>query len=443
VSLWSRIGAGFVGLAERAGWLSPFTHSADPDSERRDYFQRGGYYGSQADGAMQVTALAACVRLVSGSTAKLPFPVYRRIGEEGRERDREHPVDGLLNRRPNRWQTAFEFRRMLTAHAAMHGNGIALKRREGARVVELIPWHPSQVSVYQESEGAPPVYELQRKGGGRTRHPAADIFHLRDLTLDGLRGLSRVEQAQQGLSLTMAAESFGLSYFANGAEVSLAITADGLTEQQAKAVEKAVEDRHQGARRAHKPMVLAARGAQIKSLAASNKDSQMLELRSFQVEDIARLYGVPPHMIGLTEKQTSYGTGVEHMAQGFLQFSLLDWLVMWETAAARDLFDDVADTGYFAEHNVDGLLRADFKTRMDGYRTGIECGVLLRNEARRLENRPPYEGGDRPLYPANMAVEGAPVAAADLEEQARRAAEFKWRLAFRRADRALREREAA
>jgi HK97 family phage portal protein len=144
----------------------------------------------------------------------------------------------------------------------------------------------------------------------------------------------------------------------------------------------------------------------------TNRDSQFIELRSFQVEDIARLYGVPPHLIGLTEKQTSWGTGVEQMAIGFLEFNLLDWLVMWETAVKRDLLSGELDTNAFVEHLVDGLLRADQKTRMDSYAAGIQNGILSRNEARKKENLPPYTGGDKFLYPSNMSINGEPPLAA-------------------------------
>jgi len=444
MTLLARLAAAFSAL--RAGWMTPFTHSTDPDEPSQRQFLLG-YGFDSAETAMQVSALSACVRLISGSTAKLPFPAYRRVGEEGRKRDRDHPVDRLLNHRPNRWQTAFEFRRMLTAHVALHGNGVALKKRVGAEITDLVPWNPSQVTMRQEETGQPPTYELRDKNGKGRVYPASDILHLRDLTLDGVIGLSRIEQARQGIALSMAAEQFGTSYFANGAEIGLAITADKFTPAQIKELGESIDQRHGGPRKAHKPLIVGGTGTKIQQLASSNKDSQMLELRSFQVEDIARLYGVPAHLIGLTEKQTSYGTGVEHMALGFLQFSLLDWLVMWETAVARDLLVETVDRNIFVEHMVDGLLRADFQTRMNGYAQAITNGVLNPNEARKKENLPPYEGGDEFWRPSNMSKATDPTVT-PAEERGPRTLpsarpEHVWRSGFKKALRIVGEREVA
>jgi HK97 family phage portal protein len=364
----------------------------------------GSYDGPEA--ALQVSALSACVRLISGNVAKLPFHVFRMVGDE-RERDRKHPLDRLLNQRPNGWQTAHEFRRMLTAHVALYGNAYAVKVMSGATIDELIPIHPSKVKVVKEDPFLPPMYDVQVSAGVTRRYLASDMLHLRDLSLDGIVGMSRIQQARQGVTLAVAAESYATSYFLNGAEPGIVLeTEKQLTPDQRNDVRRGYIESHQGPGRAHLPVV-AEGGMKVKPIGTSNKDSQFLELRSFQVEDIARLYGVPPHLIGLTEKQTSWGTGIEQMAIGFLQFNLLDWLVMWETAIRRDCLSAPSDRDVFVEHLVDGLLRGDLKTRMDSYALGIQNGILNRNEARKKENLPPYEGGEKFLYPANMAVNGA------------------------------------
>lgn len=365
-------------------------------------FRRGLPLGwIDAERAMQVSAVSACVRLISGTVAKLPLPTYVRMGEEDRQRDRGHPLDRLLNVQANPWQTAFEFRRMLTAHVGLRGNGYALKRREGARVVALIPLHPDYVRVEQEAYDEPPTYLFRPPNtGGERRYPASEVVHLRDLTLDGIRGLSRIEQAAQGIQLSLAAETFGTAFFMNGAEPGVGITFEkSLNPKQRQDLVDSWKAAHSGPDKAHAPFVLEG-GAKLETLSVSNRDSQYLQLRSFQVEDIARLYGVPPHLIGLTEKQTSWGTGVENMALGFLEFHLLDWLVMWETAAQRDLLAE--EPSRFVEHVVEGLLRADFKTRMEGYQLAITNGIYSPNECRRLENRPPREGGDEYWRPSNM-----------------------------------------
>jgi HK97 family phage portal protein len=401
----------------------------------------GNYYGG-GEAAMKVTALSACVRLISGNVAKLPFHVFRMSGED-RKRDRRHPVDRLLNQSPNSWQTSHEFRRMLTAHVALYGNGYALKRMSGAVVEELIPLHPSQVKVIKADPFLPPIYDVQLAPGEMRRYPASDILHLRDLSLDGVVGLSRIEQARQSMMLAKAAETFATAHFMNGAEPGIAILTDkNLSDPQKKSLMESLREGHGGPNNANKPLLLEG-GLKLDRSTATNKDSQLLELRSFQVEDIARLYGVPPHMIGLTEKQTSWGTGVEQMSIGFLEFNLLDWLVMWETAVKRDLLSGPMDVNTFAEHLVDSLLRADLKTRMDSYALGIQNGVLSRNEARKKENLPPYEGGDDYLYPSNMTVEGE--APTGQEGPARFPVDDPskaWRKAALVAKRAIRERKA-
>lgn len=402
-------------------------------------------YGAGA--AMQVSALSACVRLISGNVAKLPFQVFRLSGDD-RVRERDHPVSILLNQKPNGWQTAHEFRRQMTAQVALYGNAVALKRMVGARIAELIPWEMDRVTIRREDDYSAPIYEL-RDSAGKTRvYRAADVLHLRDLTLDGVVGLSRIQQARQGLILAVAAETYATSYLMNGAEAGVVLKTDKvLNADQRHALREGWIQGHQGPSRAHAPAVLEG-GLDIKSTGATNKDSQLLELRSFQVEDIARIYGVPPHLIGLTEKQTSWGTGVEQMAIGFLQFNLLDWLVMWESAARRDLFDDEVDADVFAEHLVEGLLRADFKTRMDAYAIAVTNGILSRNEVRQKENLPAYEGGDDYLYPSNMTVNGeAPEPVDQLSDGPTEfpadRPEVAWRKSLRTALRAVRNRESA
>lgn len=399
----TKIASAYLQKVNKASDFGVAFRSGDPLPSGSSF--AGGIYG--ADSALKVSALSACVRLISGTVAKLPAHVFRLNGDD-RKRERRHPLDQILNVRPNAWQTPFEFRRMMTAHVAMHGNGIAKKIKSPTGQIEaLVPFQAGTVSVIQEDPDAPPIYTVSTRGSVR-RYPASEIFHLRDLTLDGVVGLSRIKQAQQGIALSMAAETYGTSYFMNGSEPGTVLETDkNLTDAQRKQLIDSFRARHGGAGNAHAPMI-AEGGLKVKPLSSSNKDSQFLELRSFQVEDIARLYGVPAHLIGLSEKQTSWGTGVEQMSLGFLVFHLLDWLVMWETALKRDCLDEATESSMFVEHLVEGLLRADLKTRMDAYAVAITNGILSRNEVRKLENREAYDGGDKYLYPSNMMVNGQP-----------------------------------
>jgi HK97 family phage portal protein len=244
----------------------------------------------------------------------------------------------------------------------------------------------------------------------------------------------------------MAAETFATSFLTNGADAGVALEIDkALTKPQREALIEAWKQAHQGPDRANIPTVLEG-GMKLNRPTGTNKDAQLLELRSFQVEDIARLYGVPPHLIGLTEKQTSWGAGVEQMGLGFLTFHLVDWLVLWEAAIKRDLLDQPSDRDVYAEHLVDGLLRADFKTRMDGYGAAIANGILSRNEVRRKENLAPYAEGDRFLYPTNLAVAGADRSAADGEDAPTMPADrpaSAWRKHLFKVERSIRGRSVA
>lgn len=395
--------------------------------------------------AMQVSALSACVRLISGNVAKLPFHVFKLDGED-RVRDRSHPVEELMNRAPNRWQTAHEFRRQMTAQVCLYGNAVALKRYQGSKVVELIPWNMDRVTIKREDDFSEPVYELRDAAGNTRSYPASEVLHLRDLTLDGTVGLSRIQQARQGLTLSMAAETYATSYLMNGAEAGVTIETDKqLTEAQRKALVESWIQSHQGPTRAHSPAVLEG-GLKVKSTGSTNKDSQLLELRAFQVEDICRMFGVPPFLIGQTEKTTSWGTGVEQTMIGFLQFNLLDWVVMWNTAIKRDLLNSATDQNTYGEHILESLLQADIKTRMDAYAIAITNGILSRNEVRQKENLPAYDGGEEYLYPANMTVNGEetePAAPADTPTDfpADRP-EVAWRKSLRTALRAVGSRES-
>jgi len=399
-----------------------------------------GTSGWNAAGAsMQVSAVSASVRLISGTVAKLPLAVFQMNGEE-RTRNRKHWLETLL-KRPNAWQTGFEFRRQLTAHATLYGNGYALIRREMGRIVALIPFEdPTKMKVDRDDFEQPPTYYYSDKSGVRT-YTREEILHLRDLSFDGVAGLSRLDEAARSVGLALSAEQFATSFFENGAEPGIGVSFQrNLTPEQRKDFVEAWKESHQGPNRAHAPFVMEG-GAALTQLGATNKDSQMLELRSFQIEDIAsRRFGAPAHLVGQTEKQTSWGTGVEQMALGFLKFHLLDWLEMWETSVKRDLLDQPFESGTFVEHNVDGLLRGDFKTRMEGYQVAIQNGILSPDEVRKKENMPPRADGlgGKFWMPSNMTVAGqSPAAPSEPQPMPGLRPRNAWRTKTRAAIRAI------
>ena len=361
-----------------------------------------------ADNAMQISTLGACVRLISGTVAKLPLPIYRRLSGGGRERATGHPTYDLLNSRPNAWQTAFEFRRLMTAHVCLRGNAYA-EIVPGARgfADQLVPWHPDCVQVEQQNDGRL-LYHVTRPRTGRDTYDQDRVLHLRDLSQDGVLGMSRVQQARQGLGLTLAAEVYAAAYFGSGAEPAIALMTEGkLDKDQRERVIQSWKAHRGGPIRGHNPFV-GEGGLKIEKLQMTNRESQMLELRGFQVGDISRVYQVPNVLVGDITKNTTWGTGLEQIVLGWLSFGLMDWLVMWESSIQRDLI--LAPQTFYAEHLVEGLLRVDFKTRMEGYAQGIDHGIYSPDEVREKENmnaRPDGMGGVY-LRPANMVPAGTP-----------------------------------
>lgn len=348
-----------------------------------------GLYGDP-ERAMDDAGISGIVRLISGTTAKPPLLAYRLSGDD-RERVRGHWVEELF-KRPNSWMTGWELRRMLTAHIILHGDGYAWKRMSGVRTTELIPWHPSKVRVVQDDPYEPPVYELTGKTGRRIV-PATEMFHLRDLTLNGVNGSSRILEDRQGILLSAAARVFGTSYFMNGSEHGVAIEFDRqLTPEQRTQVKDAWNESHQGPYRAHAAAVMEY-GGKVKPTSATNQQSQFLELRSFQVEDSARRSQVPAHLIGLMEKQSSWGTGVEQNTIGFLTFSVADYWKAWQTTIQRDIIPE-NERDIFVEHLIADLLSTDLKTQMESYALAIQNTILSPNEVRKKMNLPPREGGD-------------------------------------------------
>lgn len=364
------------------------------------------------DSAMQISAVSACVRLISGVSARMPAPTFRRLAGEGRgrERDDAHPVFRRLNRKPNRWQSPFEFRRQMMANVCLYGNAYAQKvSGVDGPISELIPWHPRAVRPEQRPDGSI-VYHLTQRTGGTRAFSQDQVWHWRDLSLDGVKGISRIEQARLGLSITRAADVYAAAFFENGAESGVGFTAEKSVDDAARTrILASWRSAHQGPGKAFTPFV-AEGGLTLMNMASNNKDAQLIELRSFQVVDVGRWYGVPPNLLYEMTKQTTWGTGIEETNTAFLTLGLLDWLAIVESSASTQLYADDERDEYFTEHNVDALLRGNFKARMDGYAIAIDRGIYCPDEVRAMENknpRPDGRGGEY-RYQANTIPASEP-----------------------------------
>lgn len=358
--------------------------------------------------AMRSAAVLACVRVLAETVAGLPFIVYRR-NKTGRERDTSLPIFNLLSSKPNRFQTAFEFREMLMAHCLLRGNGYAQKVYDGAgRLVELVPLNPTRVEPSLTSDGSL-VYKLKTDNFGERILPGEDIFHLKGLATDGILGVSPITYAREAVGLSIAAEEFGGRVFSNDAKPGGILEHPGkLSDEAHKRIKDSWQDAHAGLKNAHKVAVLE-EGMKWQRIGISASDTQFIESRKFQIEEIARIFRVPPHLIGHLERATF--ANIEHQSLEFVQHTLLPWLRRWEQAIASRLMTEGESSTHYCEFLVDGLLRGDIQSRYSAYAVGRQWGWLSADDVRRLENMEPLpeDTGKDYLVPLNMIPAGTTV----------------------------------
>lgn len=369
--------------ALRSGSLSASGQSVTPDS------------------AMRVAAVYACVRIISGAVATLPLDIKRRVDARTREDASDASLWQVLRRRPNRWQKPAVFRRMMQAHVLLRGNAYAAIVWSRGEVRELIPLHPDRVEVRQLDDMSL-EYIWTRKDGRRIKFEQRDILHLLGLTLDGIKGVTPIAYARETIGLSLSMEQHGSNVFRNGAQVSGILRTDTkLNPESIKNIQQSLEAYRADGDRAAKIMVLES-GLDYKAMAMTQEDAQWLEGRKFSRSDVAMFFGVPPHMIGDTEKSTSWGSGIEQQSQGFVTYTLEDHLTMWEEAVTADCIADM-NSNLYARFNRAALVRGDLKARWDAHVKALQWGVFSPNEIRALEDQNPREGGDSYYDPPNTA----------------------------------------
>lgn len=349
----------------------------------------------------RVIAVHAAIRVLAESIAQLPLVVYRRSGLN-RERATDHPLYWLLHNQPNEFQTSFEWRELMVVHLCTRGNHYSfINRVNGGKIAELLPLSPDVVEPkWKDKNHAEIIYEVDLGNGKKEQLGRDKIFHLKWASMNGLKGLSPIAEAREAIGLSMSAENHGAQMFGNGATPGGVLEYPGKLEPEAREnIAKSWQDLH-GGNNKFRTAVLE-EGMAFKPTSISNKDAQYIEARKFQITEIARLFRLPPHMIGDLEKSTF--SNIEAQALEFVKYTLTPWLVKIEQAVVRDLVAESERDKIFAEFLVDGLLRGEFATRMAGYQTAIMNGIMSRNEVRQLENKNPYEGGDNFLIPVNLA----------------------------------------
>ncbi|WP_332717360.1 phage portal protein [Pelagibacterium mangrovi] len=347
----------------------------------------------------------ACVNLIAGTIGALPLMVYRTDEDGGRTVARDHSLYRLLHDSPNVHQTALDFLEFVSACIELQGNGLARKTRNAQRqVVALTPVAWDIVSVKRQTSGR--LRYSWTENGQRFDLDQDDVLHVRGFGGGPLGGLSTLTYGRQTFGLAKAIERASGGTFANGMRPSVIIAyKEFLTQEQRDLVEGRLEEKYLGAVNAGRPFI-AEGGMTVTPLSMKPEDAQMLQSRAFSVEEVCRFFGVPPHMVGHTEKATSWGTGLEQQTLGFQKFTLRRRLARIEQAMRKQLLtaEDRA-AGVTIEFSLEGLLRGDSKARAEFYRGMSQIGAMTINEIRQLENLPPVEGGDVP----RMQMQNVPI----------------------------------
>ena len=354
--------------------------------------------------ALSLSAVWACVNLLSGTIASLPLMVYREAGGK-RVVAYDHPLFYLLHDSPNADQTSLDFWDFVAATIELRGNGYSeIARKDGRPTSLAVPLPPEFVTVKRLSSGAL-EYTVDQDGKKRTV-PQSGMLHIRGFGGNPLGGLSTLTFARRAFASAMTVENASRSTFGNGIRTNGAfISEHPLTKEQMNEVDETLNEKYAGAMNAGRPLILN-HGMKYQAISMNPEDAQMLESRAYSVEEICRYFGVPPFMIGATTKVTTWGTGLEQMILGFQKFTLRRRLKRIETALEKQLLtgDDRA-RGVTIEFNLDGLLRGDSASRAASYASGIQNGYYTINEVRAWENLPPVEGGDE----ARVQAQNTPI----------------------------------
>jgi HK97 family phage portal protein len=353
------------------------------------------------ESALGSIAVLACVRLISYSQGSIPLHVYDGSGAAP-ERVKDHWLQDLLDQ-PNSEMSGTDFRTAMSAGMETRGNAYAKKViRSDGTVAALWPFNPGAIEVRRKPNGD--LYYADTSKSAKEYDPK-EIFHLRGFSLDGVNGLSFIAQCRQGVGLALATEEYGARFFGQGAKPSVVLESVAKsTPEQRKQILDSWREHYGGMDNAHS-VALAEGGLKVHVVSIPPEDAQFIESRGLNDEQMARLFGVPPHMIGLVSKSTSWGTGIEQMSIAYVVYTLTPRLKFWEESVSRSLLTEKdRKRGIYARHEVKGLLRGDIKSRYEAYGMALRDGWINRNEVRGWEELPPIPGGGGQIFTINSAV---------------------------------------
>ncbi len=349
--------------------------------------------------AMQAATVNTCVRILSESVAMLPFEVFRKLSNGGREKAREHHLYDVLRYKPNSWQTSYEYIEYQVRSLLLRGNGYSKKNVVGRELRELLPIHPDNMEPKQNRNYS--IEYKATKDGVSDVYKAESVFHIRDATENGYLGISRVQQAARAINIYIEAEKTGQKILQNGLATQGVIESEKVwTPEQKREFAKSFHGQYGGPENAGLTPLFEG-GLKYKTINMTMEDAQFLETRRFQKSDIFGLFRVPPHIAQDYEKTTSWGTGIEQVSLQFVIFSLLPILRRIETSAEVNLLNKRERDEFEIKFNLNSLLRGDLKARADFYYKGLMMGWFSINDVRRLENMNPVIGGDTHRAPIN------------------------------------------
>lgn len=363
-------GAGGRVLAYNGG-----SHFRDFDDPALGAFLRGGTgtasgINVSVEVAMRNSAVFRSVSLLSSSIAMLPLHLYRAGSE--RQKASDHPLFKVLYRRANTWQTAYEFRSLMQSWALLHGDAVAFKIMRGRDVIGLAPIDPSRLTISQNDDWTM-RYEYQPPKGARRVFGAPEVFHLRGFSLDGIRGRSLVRQAAEAIGLALQTEQAAARLFSKGMLVGGALKMPEHRKLSPEAYDRLIASmaEREGAENAHR-WILLEEGLDAEQFQATAENAQHIEQRKFQIEEIARVFGVPRPLLMVDD--TSWGSGIDVLGQLFVRYGLNPWFTAWEESIQRDLLRDDEQDKFYAKFNAGALLRGSMKDQADFFAKALGSG---------------------------------------------------------------------
>ena len=377
-----------------------------------------GFFGRSSSGveisedsSYKIPTAFAAVKRISESIAMSPLHVYKYKKPRGQDKDRSHHLHRLFHLKPNGFQTIYDFKLLMAVSQLTRGNAYALiVENKSGETEQLIPMHPDRVLPFWVKPGEEKAYAYRDHKGKEHILLQSEVLHFMGPSKDGgLSGVAPIVECAEAAGIYIAAERYGARFFANDSRPGGYLKSEKqLNGEVQERLIKSWTARHSGANNAHKIAVLED-GLDFKEIGIPPEQAQFLETRKFQREEVAAIFGIPPHLVGILDKATF--SNIENQGQEYLTYTLMPYFTNWEKALMFKLLTEREQITHFIKFNADAYIRADIKARYEAYNQGHNGGWLSPNDIREKEDMNPIpadKGGDDYLQPENMRVAGAP-----------------------------------